>query len=217
MPQLIPFASDHWGERLGNRIEFYIFHGIDAQPGTTLEGAAKYLKRNDRGVSAHELVGGTTTYLMVPDEKVAWHCGGSRLPNGSEGRLANRQTWGIEGYQITGKPMDPATRRTMLERIAAAMFRNGHGPADVWRVAKGHREVDLHGKTCPGPGFDLEEFRRELVDYMAPLQTALPAVNYGKVVWAIEMGARVLKGEGFVNEHNYIVQGILPELIRLRG
>lgn len=209
--------SVHWTDRAGNAIKYYIVHGTDAPVGSSLESVAKYLKQNDRQVSAHELVGGTVVYRMVDDARAAHHCGGSLLPDGSGQSKANQRTWGIEGLQIRGKPMDPVTRRTMLERVAAAMKRNGHGPEEVFKRVLGHREVDQHGKTCPGPGFDLDEFRRELVDYMAPLQPPPPVVDYGKIVWAMEQSARILQAEGLQAEHDYIVRGILPELVRLRG
>lgn len=209
--------SEHSTERAGSVIGYYIIHGTDAPPGSTLEGVARYLVSNPLKVSAHEFVGGATVYLMVDDARAAHHCGGSRLPDGSTDSRANQRSWGIEGLQYRDKPMDPTTRHTVLIRTAAAMIRNGHDAGDVFARVRGHKEVDLHGKTCPGPGFDMDEFRRELVDYMAPLEKPLPSVDYGKVVWALEQSARILKNEGLVNEHDYIVKGLLPELIRLRG
>lgn len=209
--------SLHWTERAGNKIEYYIIHGTDAPIGSSLESVVNYLRQNARAVSAHEVAGGKVVYQMVPDAKAAHHCGGSRLPDGSGRSRANQRSWGIEGLQIRGTPMDPVTRQTMLERVAEAMKRNGHGAGDVFTRVLGHREVDLAGKTCPGPGFDVDEFRRELVDYMAPLEQPLPSVDFAKVAWALEQSARILQGEGLENEHDYIVKGILPEIIRLRG
>lgn len=210
-------STTHYSERGGNKIEYYIIHGADGPPGTSLEALVKYLNKNGPRVSAHEAVGGTVVYRILPDSKAAHHVGGSRLPDGSGQSRANQRSWGIEGLQIRGTPMDPVTRRTMLIRVAAAMVRNGHDAGDVFTRVLGHREVDRHGKTCPGPNFDLDEFRRELVDYMAPLVEAFPPLDYGKIAWALEQGARILQGEGFTNEHDYIVKGILPEIIRLRG
>lgn len=212
-------TSDHWSPRAGQTIQFYIVHGTDGPVGTTLNSAAQYLKHNDRGVSAHELVGGATVYRMVDDAKAAHHCYFSKLPNGATGKLANQRTWGIEGLQIHGIPMDAVTRRTLLIRVAEAMKRNGHGVGDVYTRVLGHRDIDQQGKTCPGPAFDMDQFRFDLVEYMAP---SLPALLHKDALdeveasrWHSEEAVREIeRGETQAARERLLTQ-VIPVLQRL--
>lgn len=77
---------------------------------------------------------------------------------------------------------------------------------------RGHNQI-LPGHTlCPGRIVELIPLLRAPV-VIPPKPTPL---KYDKVVWAIEQSARILQQEGFQREHDYLLQVILPPLVKLR-
>lgn len=76
-----------------------------------------------------------------------------------------------------------------------------------------------HNTTCPG---NLLRGLAPTLRSLAPAPvvvpvTPLPPVRYDKVAWGVEEGARLLKAEGLTREHDYIVETVLPPIIKLRG
>lgn len=155
---MIDHWSTHKSSRQRNTVQYIVVHSTETPSGGTPEGTLAYLVRNDRGVSCHELVlPGPQVYRMAPDSWAAHHVGFATLPDGASGMLANRKTWGIEGYQVVGSVVAPEIHAVLVERVVAACKRFGLPSARVL----GHREVDTQGKRDPR-GIGMDEFRREV-------------------------------------------------------
>ena len=70
------FAS----KRLLSKIKYIVIH-YTANDGDTDESNAKYFKNNVVKSSAHYFVDDDSVTQSVEDNRVAWHCGGSRYSN----------------------------------------------------------------------------------------------------------------------------------------
>jgi hypothetical protein len=66
-------------------------------------------------------------------------------------------TWGIEAFQITGKPVSQEVLATTIQRVAAACRRLDLDTAAVL----GHREIDPAQRSDP-VGVDMDVFRAEV-------------------------------------------------------
>ncbi len=164
--KVIDLPTEHWSGRGGQRIEYVVIHGTDDPNNGTVHSTAQYLRKNKRGVSAHEVVGGRVVYRMLGAERAAHTVGFSRLPDGSTGLLANQKTWNIEGQQLRGRAMDVVTRATLLERVVERCIWLGWGRKEIveGRRVLGHYEIDTRGKSCPGPGWyrEMDQVREEV-------------------------------------------------------
>jgi hypothetical protein len=150
--------SVHWSDRQGQQVRYVIVHSTDSPVGAPAENTLNYLVGpNERGVSAHELVlPGGQVYRLVPDERAAHHCWSEsvRFPDGTPSHLANEITWGIEVYQVSGKPVGEEVLATAIERAAAACRRFELDSSHVL----GHREIDPDRRQDP-VGVDVDELR----------------------------------------------------------
>lgn len=74
-----PTDPSNFGSVRGAPPELIILHGSGLPERATGAGELKYLQRSGIGVSYHYYVqkDGSVAQL-VPDERVAWHCGASR-------------------------------------------------------------------------------------------------------------------------------------------
>jgi N-acetyl-anhydromuramyl-L-alanine amidase AmpD len=155
---VIDRPSVHWSDRQGQQVRYVIVHSTASPVGAPAVNTLNYLVGpNDRGVSAHELVlPGGQVYRLVPDERAAHHCESEsvRFPDGTPAHLANEITWGIEAYQVTGKPVSAEILATTIERVTAAGRRLG---LDSSRVL-GHREIDPDRRQDP-IGVDMDQLR----------------------------------------------------------
>lgn len=153
--------SVHWSGRQGQDVRFIIVHSTDSPAGSPAENTLRFLiGPNDRKVSAHELLlPGGRVYRMVPESRAAHHCETPtvRFPDGTPSHLANEITWGIEAYQIRGRPVGQEVLASTLPRIVAACRRFG---LDSSRVL-GHREIDPDVRTDP-VGVDMDVLRRAI-------------------------------------------------------
>lgn len=214
-PPTIPKPAAAHSSRGGARARYVILHSTDSPAGATPTGTANYLQSNDRLVSVHELVNPEATYIMVPDNRAAHHAGAdsATLPDGTKGGAVNAASWGLEIYQVNGRPTDPALVERAAVRVADAARRLGIPAANVLM----HREVDPGRRSDP-VGVDADAFRRRVAELLgtAPEAPAPGRVDYGKLVWAIEEATRILEREGRAVEAGYIKSVILPPLVKER-
>ncbi len=94
--------SHLWGERITDHIDTIVIHYISAASTVTRNQEVFSVERIvsimcDLGVSSHYLLDrmGTVTQL-VPEEKKAWHCGGSIMPPPDNRRGVNDFSIGVE-------------------------------------------------------------------------------------------------------------------------
>lgn len=167
--------SVHWSDRMGHQVRYFIVHSTASPVGAPAGSTLRYLVGpNDRRVSAHELVlPGRRVYRMVPDEYAAHHCESATVhfPDGTPAHLANEITWGIEAYQVSGRPVGDEVLETTIERVAVACRRLGLGPEHVL----GHREIDPERRQDPVGVEDMNELRAA-VRRLLPESVALDAL-----------------------------------------
>jgi len=155
---VIDRPSVHWSDRQGQVVRYIIVHSTESPVGAPAENTLNYLVGpNDRGVSAHELVlPGDRVYRLVPDERAAHHCESATVtfPDGTPANLANEITWGIEAYQVVGRPVGVDVLATTTQRVVAACRRLRLDASQVL----GHREIDPTRRSDP-VGVDMDQFR----------------------------------------------------------
>lgn len=149
--------SIHFSPRGNHRVAYIIVHTTQTPTGGTPVGTLRYLEKNERQVSCHELVVPGEVYQMVPDSLAAHHAGYATLPDGTTGLAANQKSWGIELFNFGQRRPQESIVVMGLERVAEACKRFG---LKAERVL-GHREVDPTRRTDPD-GIDMEWFRSEV-------------------------------------------------------
>ncbi len=115
------------------------------------------------GVSSHYLIDRTgIIYNLVPDDKKAWHCGGSIMPEPDSRRGVNEFSIGIELMALQGSGFTDAQYDSLamlcfdLEKRHQIKKYVGHEDIAGERAVKmGLRE---NGKTDPGPLFEWDRF-----------------------------------------------------------
>jgi hypothetical protein len=203
--RIIDMGSAHSSSRAGHRVKKIIVHSTVTPLDGSLESTARYLVRNDRQVSIHELVGANTVYRMVPDSLAAHHTWSEtvNIP-GVPRNLANLETWGIEGLQYATHPTAPPVVDLMVERVAAACRRFNLTAADVLS----HGEVDPGRRSDP-VGVDMADFRKRVAALLAPVPVPAPSppppLQYAKIAWGVEAIARLLQTEGWQAEHDHLL------------
>lgn len=160
-----------WEERAGGVIDVIVMHYISAvavMPGDPFNLEAVLKIFCDYGVSSHFLVnreGGI--YQLVPEDKKAWHCGGSIMPEPDNRKGVNQFSIGMEFLAtpesgFTGSQYHAASMLCAdLEKKREIRFvYTGHD-----RIAGG-RAVKLglrkEAKVDPGGFFDWETFFKQL-------------------------------------------------------
>ncbi len=89
-----------WNEREAGAIDTVVIHyagaaGIDPKRPFDMKLVIKIFC--DMGVSSHYIIDrGGAVFLLVPEEKKAWHCGGSVMPAPDNRRGVNEFSIGIE-------------------------------------------------------------------------------------------------------------------------
>jgi len=144
--------TNHGGIRSLTGIKYIVVH-YTGNDGDTCNGNINYYKSPNRGASANYFVDDTGVYRAVPDNTIAWHCGGTLWKDYKStggGKLykvaTNTNSIGIEicdvnrngKYDISNK-----TRNNVLELVIRLM--------GLYRIDINHviRHFDVTGKYCP--------------------------------------------------------------------
>lgn len=156
--EVIDYPAMAWRGRLGEKVRYIIVHST-ASPLGDPWNTLRYLRKNDRGVSVHELALPGHVYRMVTDERAAHHCYSEsvKFPSGESYNLANSITWGIEGYQLKDQDTQQSVVAAMVERVAFACRRFRLSPSEVL----GHKEIDPRRRSDP-VGVNMDEFRKRV-------------------------------------------------------
>ena len=78
--KLLSKRANYGSKRNTNVIKFLVYH-YTANDGDTAMANAKYFHNNTVKASAHRFVDDDTVTISVPDNYVAWHCGGGLQGN----------------------------------------------------------------------------------------------------------------------------------------
>ena len=151
----------NYGGLRGKKVKYIVVH-YTAGNGDTARDNGIYFQRNEVGASAHWFVDETTAVASVPEQFIAWHCGGAayvhpecRNSNSIGVELCSRKDRDGEYYFM------PETVDNAVELIRELMEKYGVPPERVIR------HYDVTGKQCPMPfvgvGFEnWKEFKEEI-------------------------------------------------------
>jgi len=155
-----------WGERVGGVVDTVVVHYISAinrVPERPFELDRLLEIMCDCGVSSHYLVTRRGRVLrLVPDNRRAWHCGGSIMPDPDARTGVNDFSIGIElaatttsGYTVGQYQALSSLCRAIAGREGLPLWILGHEHiAGESAVRKGLRK---EGKSDPGPLFQWHE------------------------------------------------------------
>ncbi len=158
----IPAAEANHGKRRDESgIGFIVIH-YTAGMKDTAAGNGKYFSKNVTKSSAHYFVDGKEVVRSVPDDVVAWHCGGKKLAHGGRlhGVCSNSNSIGVELCNQDGNVDYRPTEKTVgnaIELVGILMKKYGIPKENVIR------HFDVNGKKCPAYWTDDEVWEREFL------------------------------------------------------
>ena len=206
--KLISNRKNYGSKRNTNLIKYLVYH-YTANDGDTDENNAKYFHNNVVKASAHRFVDDDSVTISVPDNYVAWHCGGGL--QGSKGhtyykKCTNTNSIGIEMCDTKRNGKYEVTPKTRSNAIAL-----GKELVKKYGIKKENviRHYDVTGKNCPAYFVKDEEawikFRNEIFEsenkefktYYIKVNTKSLNVREGagtqyKVIKAIKKGEKWL-------------------------
>ena len=143
MTEILCRKENYGGKRTG-AVDYLVVH-YTAAPGDTARNNGLYFAREQVGASAHYFVDEHEVVRSVPEDCIAWHCGGSSYRHS---QCRNGNSIGIEictkgshgAYRLD--PLAVERAQDLLRELMA----NYHITPD--RVL---RHYDVTGKLCPQP------------------------------------------------------------------
>ena len=145
---LIANRKNYGSKRSTSVIKYLVYH-YTANDGDTDEANAKYFHNNVVKASAHKFVDDDSVTISVPDNYVAWHCGGGL--QGSKGhtyykKCTNTNSIGIEMCDTKRNGKYEVTPKTRTNAIAI-----GKELVKKYGIKKENiiRHFDVTGKNCP--------------------------------------------------------------------
>lgn len=165
--KLISNRRNYGSKRNTSLIKYLVYH-YTANDGDTDEANAKYFHNNIVKASAHRFVDDDSVTISVPDNYVAWHCGGGL--QGSKGhtyykKCTNTNSIGIEMCDTKRNGKYEVTPKTRSNAIAL-----GKEIVKKYGIKKENviRHYDVTGKNCPAYFVKDEEawikFRNEIFE-----------------------------------------------------
>lgn len=140
--------AENCGGKRTSQIAYIVVH-YTANYGDTAKNNADYFAREVVKASAHYFVDESAVWQSVPDESIAWHCGGGLQGAGGHtyyGKCKNANSIGVE---ICMLDKQGRLRQGSIDNAAKLVreLMDKYGvPAD--RVI---RHYDVTGKNCPVP------------------------------------------------------------------
>lgn len=164
---LISNRKNYGSKRNTNLIKYLVYH-YTANDGDTDEANAKYFHNNVVKASAHRFVDDDSVTISVPNNYVAWHCGGGL--QGSKGhtyykKCTNTNSIGVEMCDTKRNGKYEVTPKTRSNAIAL-----GKELVKKYGIKKENviRHYDVTGKNCPAYFVKDEEawikFRNEIFE-----------------------------------------------------
>lgn len=139
----------NYGSKRNTKVIKYLVYHYTANDGDTDENNAKYFHNNVVKASAHRFVDDDSVTTSVPDDYVAWHCGGGL--QGDKGhkyykKCTNTNSIGIEMCDTirNGKhDLSDKTKKNAIELGKQIVKKYGIKKENVIR------HYDVTGKICP--------------------------------------------------------------------
>lgn len=164
---LISNRKNYGSKRSTSLIKYLVYH-YTANDGDTDENNAKYFHNNVVKASAHRFVDDDSVTISVPDNYVAWHCGGGLQGNKGHTyykKCTNTNSIGIEMCDTKRNGKYEVTPKTRSNAIAL-----GKELVKKYGIKKENviRHYDVTGKNCPAYFVKDEEawikFRNEIFE-----------------------------------------------------
>lgn len=164
---LIANRKNYGSKRSTSLIKYLVYH-YTANDGDTDENNAKYFHNNVVKASAHRFVDDDSVTISVPDDYIAYHCGGKL--QGSKGHkyykiCTNTNSIGIEMCDTIKNGKYEVSSKTRANAIAL-----GKEIVKKYGIKKENviRHFDVTGKNCPAYFVKDEEawikFRNEIFE-----------------------------------------------------
>jgi len=191
----MPCNPANYGGLRGQKVGYIVIHYTAGRNDTAVNNGA-YFGREAVGASAHYFVDEHVVVRSVPEDHVAWHCGGAvyRHPDCRNGNsigveICSKYENGVYRFAPAAVERAKALVRLIMEQYEI--------PAE--RVL---RHYDVTGKLCPAPfvgaGKDAwERFKGGLTVYQK--QEQVPDWAKDSVRKLVERGALTGDGEGNLN------------------
>lgn len=168
----------NYGGKRTSPIEYIVIH-YTSNLGDTAKNNADYFAREIVKASAHYFVDESEVWQSVPDDRIAWHCGGGLQGSGGHawyGKCKNANSIGVE---ICMQDKQGRLRQASIDRAAqlARELMAKYGiPAD--HVI---RHYDVTGKMCPAP---MVSDRALWAKFKQSLEVTTVASNNTPASWA---------------------------------
>lgn len=191
----IPCNTGNYGGLQSGNPDYIVIH-YTAGKGDTAADNGKYFANNGRlGASAHWFVDEREAVASVPEQFVAWHCGGNVYTH-PECRNSNSigvelcSDWDGKDYILTDKTLSNAVElvRELMERY------------DI-PIEHVIRHYDVTGKPCPAPmvGGDKaewEKFKEAIVVYQPRYDTLDQVPGWAQKTVQKLTEKNILQGDG---------------------
>ena len=140
--------AENCGGKRTSQIAYIVVH-YTANYGDTAKNNADYFAREVVKASAHYFVDESAVWQSVPDDYIAWHCGGSLQGAGGHtyyGKCKNANSLGVEICMMDKQGrLRQGSIDNAVKLVRELMDKYGV-PAD--RII---RHYDVTGKNCPAP------------------------------------------------------------------
>ena len=140
----MPCKRENYGGLRAGNVKYLVVH-YTAGRNDTAENNGAYFARETVGASAHFFVDGETVVRSVPEDHVAWHCGGAVYRHED---CRNSNSIGVEicsRYENGVYSFDPAALERARDLLRLLMEQYGIPKERVLR------HYDVSGKLCPAP------------------------------------------------------------------
>lgn len=193
----------NYGGLRAKKVKYIVVH-YTAGNGDTARDNGIYFQRNEVGASAHWFVDETTALASVPEQFVAWHCGGAAYVHPE---CRNSNSIGVELCSRRGKDGEyfflPETVDNAVMLIRELMEKYNVPPERVIR------HYDVTGKICPAPfvGAGIEEwkeFKEEISVKRYKYPEELPAWAQATIRKLVDKGYLQGNGVGLDLSHDMV-------------
>lgn len=165
----------------------YIVIHFTSNLGDTAKNNAVYFAREIVKASAHYFVDETEIWQSVPDDSIAWHCGGSRYYHPE---CRNSNSIGVEVCMNDKQGRVRVQSIDLANELVQVLMDRYNIPAD--RVI---RHYDVTHKNCPAPMVEdparWKEFKKKLE--VKKMENNTPA-SWAKDAWEKATEAKIVDG-----------------------
>ena len=197
--------GNYGGKRNLSDIKFLVIQ-YTGNDGDTDENNGKYFANNDVDCSAHYFVDDDSITRSVPDDYVAWHCGGKKYKHNT---CRNSNSIGIEICDDVrnGKIYPSAKTIQNVIELTKSLMKKYNIPA-----ANVIRHYDVTGKLCPAYWVDNKAWQEVFWNHLKDKSPAVesPVRNDSEASYKVKVTASALNIRAGAGT-NFPVTGIIRD------